>query len=72
MAQCRVCGTQLKHQSVISKRRYKYCIPCAVIKRIVTRKELRENGYRPSRSHFVRALERKRMLLATRKKRVDV
>lgn len=72
MVRCRVCDTQLKNQSAVTKRHRRYCIPCAVLKKVVTRKELRENGYRPPREQFERALERKKMLLQTRKKRVNV
>lgn len=64
---CKHCNTQIKNQPMISKRKNKYCIPCAIILHITSREELSNFGFNPPEKQFLKTIERKMNRLSTRK-----
>ena len=64
---CKNCSVKLKNKSMISVRKNKYCIPCAIILNIVTKSQLFKLGFRPPKNTLNKTIENKIKRLSTRK-----
>ena len=56
----------IKNQPIIIKIKDEYCIPCAILLKMITLDELETYGFSPPRKSFEKYLNHKRVKLQTR------